>query len=74
MCDPEQVLAWLEHYVKPMRQSRHKTLAVIIAAALRMKSVGMLALGRAMAGALEAKHTVSAYGVFSATPMLNTSR
>ena len=58
MYDPEQILAWLEIHVKPMRQSRRKTLAAVVNAALLMKGVGVLALGRAMAGAVGAKHCI----------------
>jgi hypothetical protein len=41
-----------------MRQSRRKTLAAVVAAAMQMKGVGVLALGRAMAGEVGAKHCI----------------
>jgi len=68
MYDPGQILSWLESHVKPMRQSRRKTLAVIVAAALRMKGVGVLALGRAMAGAVGAKHCIKRVWRFLRNP------
>ena len=58
MYDPSQILAWLVANVQQMRQSRRKTLAAIVAAALLMKGVGVLALGRAMAGRVAAKHCI----------------
>jgi hypothetical protein len=58
MYDPDQILAWLMVNVQSMRQSRRKTLAAIVGAALLMKGVGVLALGRAMAGSVAAKHCI----------------
>jgi hypothetical protein len=58
MYDPQQILRWLEVHVQPMRHSRRKTLASIVTAALRMRGVGVLALGRAMAGVVGAKHCI----------------
>lgn len=58
MYGPERILAWLEGHVKSMRRSRRKTLAAVVAAAMRMKGVGVLALGRAMAGVVGAKHCI----------------
>jgi hypothetical protein len=58
MYGPERILAWLEGHVKSMRRSRRKTLAAVVAAAMRMKGVGVLALGRAMAGIVGAKHCI----------------
>jgi hypothetical protein len=58
MYDPAQILAWLVANVKEMRHSRRKTLAAIVAAVLVMKGVGVLALGRAMAGRVAAKHCI----------------
>lgn len=58
MYDPVQILAWLVANVQQMRHSRRKTLAAIVGAALLMKGVGVLALGRAMAGKVAAKHCI----------------
>lgn len=58
MYDPSNILAWLVTYVQSMRQSRRKTLASIVSAALLMKGVGVLALGRAMSGEVGAKHCI----------------
>jgi len=58
MYDPSNILTWLETHVQSMRQSRRKTLAEVVSAALQMKGVGVLALGRAMAGMVAAKHCI----------------
>lgn len=58
MYDPGQILAWLRPRVKGMRLSRLKTLAAIVSAAMCMTGVGVLALGRAMAGEVAAKHCI----------------
>lgn len=58
MYDPNKILAWIEANVQGMRRSRSKTLAAIVSAALLMKGVGVLALGRAMAGEVTAKHCI----------------
>lgn len=58
MYGPSNILTWLESHVKPMRQSRRKTLAEVVSAAMQMKGVGVLALGRAMAGEVAAKHCI----------------
>jgi len=58
MYDPEPILAWLTEHVKVMRKSRRRTLAAVVAAAMQMKGVGVLALGRAMAGEVGAKHCI----------------
>jgi hypothetical protein len=58
MYDPSNILTWLETHVQSMRQSRRKTLAEVVCAALQMKGVGVLALGRAMSGMVGAKHCI----------------
>lgn len=58
MYDPRKILAWIEANVEGMRLSRCKTLAAVVSAALLMKGVGVLALGRAMAGEVAAKHCI----------------
>ncbi len=70
MYNSEQILTWLERNVQPMRQSRRKTLAAIVAAALLMKGVGVLALGRAMAGKVVAKHCIKRVWRFFRNPSL----
>ena len=57
MYDPSNILAWLEEKVQ-MRQSRRKTLAAIVSAAMRLQGSGVLALGRAMFGPAKAKHRI----------------
>lgn len=52
------ILPWLESHVEPMRQSRRKTLAAIVEAAMTMQGTGVLALGRSMAGPTAAKHCI----------------
>ena len=58
MYDPGKILAWLKANVEGMRLSRAKTLAAIVSAALLMKGIGVLALGRAMSGEVAAKHCI----------------
>lgn len=58
MFDPSNIVTWLEENVQSMRRSRMKTLAAIVSAALLMRGVGVLALGRAMAGEVSAKHCI----------------
>ena len=58
MYDPNKILAWIAVHVEGMRLSRCKTLAAVVVAALLMKGVGVLALGRAMAGEVAAKHCI----------------
>lgn len=58
MYDPEAILAWLQPHVQGARLSRLKTLSAIVSGALVMRGVGVLALGRAMAGEVSAKHCI----------------
>ena len=58
MYDPGKILVWLNDNVESMRLSRKKTLSAIVGSALRMEGVGVLALGRAMAGEVSAKHCI----------------
>lgn len=53
-----KILTWIVANVQGMRLSRAKTLAAIVSAALLMKGVGVLALGRAMSGEIAAKHCI----------------
>jgi hypothetical protein len=58
MYDPSNILTWIVANVEGMRLSRCKTLAAIVSAALVMRGSGVLALGRAMAGEVAAKHCI----------------
>ena len=58
MYDPSNILTWIVANVEGMRLSRCKTLAAIVSAALLMRGVGVLALGRAMSGETAAKHCI----------------
>jgi len=58
MYDPRKILTWIVANVEGMRLSRCKTLAAVVSAALLMKGVGVLALGRAMSGEVAAKHCI----------------
>ncbi len=53
-----RILPWLECNVQEMRQSRRKTLSVLVLSALCLQGVGLHALGRAMAGEVAAKHCI----------------
>ena len=53
-----RILPWLERNVQGMRQSRRKTLAAIVLSVLCLQGVGVLALGRGMAGEVSAKHCI----------------
>lgn len=68
MFDPSKILTWLEENVQSMRRSRMKTLAAIVSAALLMKGVGVLALGRAMSGEVAAKHCIKRVWRFLRNP------
>jgi hypothetical protein len=70
MYDPEQILAWMQVHIHGMRRSRLKTLAAVVSGALVMKGVGVLALGRAMAGRGEigAKHCIKRVWRFLRNP------
>ena len=58
MLNPKTIISWLAGKVNGMRRSRLKTLAALVAAAMRRAGVGVLALGRAMAGRTSAKHCI----------------
>lgn len=69
MYEPTQIVAWLEANVQ-MRQSRRKTLASVVAGAMRMQGTGVLALGRAMHGPAKAKHRIKRVDRFLANPKI----
>ncbi len=58
MYDPSNILTWICEHVEGMRLSRCKTLACIVSAAMVMKGVGVLALGRAMESQTTPKHCI----------------
>ena len=58
MFGPSKIMKWLDRNLQDIRRSRRKTLAHIAAGAMRMKGVGVLALGRAMEGPAIAKHRI----------------
>lgn len=58
MLDPKEIMNWLSRKVKQMRRSRIKTLAALVSAAMRRRGSGVLALGRALAGRVSAKHCI----------------
>src|SRR5512136_2715478 len=72
MYDPSKILAWIVTNVEGMRLSRSKTLAAIVSAALLMKGVGVLALGRAMSGEVAAKHCIKRVWRFLRNDQLET--
>lgn len=53
----ENILAWLESHVK-MHEKRRRTLAHLVVAAMAMRGVGVLALGRSMLSGVSAKHGI----------------
>jgi len=69
MYDPSKILTWLEEKVQ-MRQSRRKTLATIVGGAMRLQGVGVLALGRSMAGPAKAKNRIKRVDRFLANPQV----
>jgi hypothetical protein len=72
MYDPSKILSWIVANVEGMRLSRSKTLAAIVSAALLMKGVGVLALGRAMSGEVSAKHCIKRVWRFFRNDQLET--
>ena len=58
MFGPSKIMKWFDQNLQVVRRSRRKTLAHIAAGAMKMKGVGVLALGRAMDGPAIAKHRI----------------
>jgi len=58
MFGPRKIMKWFDRNLQCVRRSRRKALAHIVAGAMRMKGVGVLALGRAMDGPALAKHRI----------------
>jgi hypothetical protein len=58
MYDPSKIVTWLTQNFQTIRGSRRKTLAAVVASAMKMQGTGVLALGRAMEGPTFAKHRI----------------
>lgn len=70
MFGPSKIMRWFDRNLQPVRRSRRKTLAHIVAGAMKMKGVGVLALGRAMDGPAIAKHRIKRVDRFLANEQL----
>lgn len=58
MFGPSKIMKWFDQNLQQVRRSRRKTLAHVVAGAMKMKGVGVLALGRSMDGPVDAKHRI----------------
>ena len=58
MFGPRKIMKWFDRNLQVVRRSRRKTMAHLAAGAMKMKGVGVLALGRAMDGPAIAKHRI----------------
>lgn len=58
MFGPSKIMKWCDRNLQGVRRSRRKTLAHITSGAMKMKGLGVLALGRAMEGPAIAKHRI----------------
>ena len=58
MFGPSKIMKWFDRNLQVVRRSRRKTLAHVAAGAMKMKGVGVLALGRSMDGPAIAKHRI----------------
>lgn len=70
MFGPCKIMKWFDRNLQVVRRSRRKTLAHIAAGAMKMKGVGVLALGRAMDGPAFAKHRIKRVDRFLANEAL----
>lgn len=70
MFGPSKIMRWFDKEFQGVRRSRRTTMAHIVAAAARMKGVGVLALGRAMEGPTIAKHRIKRVDRFLANEQL----
>jgi len=70
MFGPCKIMKWFDRNLQPVRRSRRKTLAHIVGGAMKMKGVGVLALGRAMDGPAIAKHRIKRVDRFLANEKL----
>lgn len=58
MFGPGKIMKWFDRNLQGVRRSRRTALSHIVAGAMKMKGVGVLALGRAMEGPAIAKHRI----------------
>lgn len=58
MFGPQKIMKWCDDNLQGMRRSRRTTLASICAGAMKLRGVGVLALGRSMDGPVSAKHCI----------------
>lgn len=58
MFGPNKIMKWCDNNLQGVRRSRLSALACICAGAMKLKGVGVLALGRAMDGPTTAKHRI----------------
>ncbi|MCP4645259.1 MAG: IS4 family transposase [bacterium] len=72
MFGPSKIMKWLDRNLQDVRRSRRKALAHIAAGAMKMKGVGVLALGRAMDGPAIAKHRIKRVDRFLANEQLES--
>lgn len=70
MFGPSKIMKWFDQHLQDVRRSRLKTLAHVVAGAMKMKGVGVLALGRAMDGPTDAKHRIKRVDRFLANEEL----
>jgi hypothetical protein len=70
MFGPRKIMKWFDRNLQGVRRSRRKTLAHVVAGAMKMKGVGVLALGRAMDGPAIAKHRIKRVDRFLANEKL----
>ena len=72
MFGPSKIMKWFDKNFQVVRRSRRKTLAHVAAGAMKMKGVGVLALGRAMDGPAFAKHRIKRVDRFLANEKLES--
>lgn len=70
MFGPRKIMKWFDRNLQGVRRSRRKSMAHIVAGAMKMKGVGVLALGRAMDGPVIAKHRIKRVDRFLANEKL----
>jgi len=68
----QQILSWLNENVKGMHGLRRNTLAAVVFACMSVQAVGVLRLGRAMAGTVSAKHCIKRVWRFLANRKVET--
>jgi len=66
-------LAWVLSVCAPLRRSQAKTLAALVAAALRTGRVSLAALGRRLAGPARCKHRIKRAQRFCANPRVHVA-